>query len=275
MREPPIITLTTDFGLADAYAGVMKGVILSINPRAAIVDISHGVGPQAVLRACFVTQCAWPYFPDGCVHIAVIDPGVGSDRRALVIETPRGLFVGPDNGVLSAALPHEAREAAGDGPSAVPLPDGHLAFTVTNAAYLRPEVSATFHGRDVFAPAAAHLSLGLRPAELGEQVDAVLAYPPLRARRRADGALEARVVHIDPFGNVITDARRSDLPDGLLAVEIAGQRVAGPARTYAEAAGLAAIVGSDGYLEIALPGGSAAAVLGVDIGERALVRPQA
>jgi S-adenosylmethionine hydrolase len=272
MRDPAIITLTTDFALADAYVAAMKGVILSINPRASIVDISHDVRPQSILQACFVTQSAWPYFPDGGVHVAVVDPGVGSDRRALAVETPRGLFVGPDNGVLSSALPDEARPGElGE----IVLPDGYRAFAITNPAYMRSEVSATFHGRDVFAPAAAHLSLGVGPAELGEPVERVVALPPLRAWRRSDGSLEARVLHIDRFGNVITDARREDLPDGRLAVEIAGQRIEGLARTYAEATGLAAIVGSAGFLEVALPGGSAAAALGVDIGDAALVRPRA
>jgi S-adenosylmethionine hydrolase len=271
MRDPAIITLTTDFGLADAYAGAMEGVILSINPRAAIVDISHDVRPQSILQACFVTQSAWPYFPDGCVHVAVVDPGVGSDRRALAVETPRGLFVGPDNGVLSSALPREARPPE---LAEIALPAGYRAFAITNPAYMRSEVSATFHGRDIFAPAAAHLSLGVEPDVLGEPVERVLSHPPLRARRRADGSLEARVLHIDRFGNVISDARREDLPEGRLAVEIAGPRIEGLTRTYADATGLAAIIGSAGYLEIALPRGSAADALGVNIGDAVLVRPR-
>lgn len=275
MSDPAIITLTTDFGLADPYVAAMKGAILSINPGVVIVDISHDVRPQAMLQGCFITQSAWPYFPDGCVHVAVVDPGVGTDRRALVVETPRGLFVGPDNGVLSAALPDEPRKAAGEAssPGAVALPDGYRAHAITNPAYLRPDVSATFHGRDVFGPAAAHFSMGVAARELGDPVDSMLAYPPLRARSRPDGALEARVVHIDRYGNVITDARASELPGGL-AIEIGGRCVEGPVRAYGDAAGLVVVVGSAGYLEVALVGGRAAAALGVDIGEPAIVRPR-
>lgn len=265
-----IITLTTDFGLADPYVAAMKGVILALNPEATIVDVSHAVRPQRLLQGVYLTQAAWPAFPPEAIHVVVVDPGVGSERRALVLETPRGLFVGPDNGVLSSALPEEARPASG--PALVEVPAGCRAFSITNRRYLREPVSATFHGRDVFAPAAAHLSLGVPPEELGEPVDSLLAFPPLRARRCPDGALQARVLHIDRFGNVITDVRADDLPDGAFTVELAGRLVPGPVRTYADASGLAALVGSSGYLEIALPNGSAADALHVDIGDAAVLR---
>jgi hypothetical protein len=250
----------------------MKGVVLTISPGAYVIDISHDVRPQRVLQAAFVTQSAWAFFPDGAVHVAVVDPGVGTDRRALALVTPRGCFAGPDNGVLSAALPDAARPGEGDVAALVSLPDGYRAFTISNPAYRREPVSATFHGRDVFAPAAAHLSIGLSPHELGEPVESMLAFPPLRARRRNDGSLDARVIHIDRFGNVVTDARAADLPDGALAVELAGESVPGLVRTYAEAAGLVALIGSSGYLEVALPAGSAAGALAVEIGDAVLVR---
>ena len=268
----PLITLTTDFGLVDPYVAAMKGVILGLNPQAAVVDVSHEVRPQRLLQAVFITETAWPAFPAGAIHLVVVDPGVGSGRRALVLVTPRGLFLGPDNGVLSAALPEEARPAADEGLASVAVPAGCRAFTITNRRYLREPVSATFHGRDLFAPAAAHLSLGLPPEALGDPVQALLALPPLRARRRRDGALQAQVVHIDRFGNVVTDARVEELPEGTFVVELAGQSVPGPVRTYAEAKGLTALVGSSGYLEVALPNGSAAGALGVDIGDAVLVR---
>jgi hypothetical protein len=270
----PIITITTDFGLADPYAAAMKGAILGLNPRATVVDITHSIRPQRLLQAVFITQAAWPAFPSDAVHVAVVDPGVGSERRAIALVTPRGRFMGPDNGVLSAALPDEGRPSTGEGVSAVELPEGCRAISITNTRYMRQSVSATFHGRDVFAPAAAHLSLGVAPDDLGESVEAILAFPPLRARRCPDGTLQAQVVHIDGFGNAITDVRAQDLPDGAFAVELAGQLVPGPVRTYADATGLAALVGSSGYLEVALPNGSAAAALGVDIGDGALLRPQ-
>jgi S-adenosylmethionine hydrolase len=268
-----IITLTTDFGMADPYVAAMKGVILSIDPEATVVDVSHEVAPQRIAQAVYLTGCAWPHFPPGSIHLVVVDPGVGTERRAIIVEGPRGLYVGPDNGVLSAALPEEARSAArGEGPAAVALPRGYRAFLIAEPRFLRQPVSDTFHGRDVFAPAAGHLSAGVPPGDFGEAVGSLLAMPPIRARRRADGALVGRVVHVDRFGNLVTDVRAEDLPRGRLRVEIAGRTVEGLARTYAEAEGLTCLVGSSGYLEVARPGGSAAASLGVGIDEAVLVR---
>lgn len=271
-EAPPVITLTTDFGLTDSYVAQMKGVILTINARAMIIDISHAMRPQHVVQAAFITQAAWPAFAPGTIHVVVVDPGVGTERRAIALETPRGVFVGPDNGVLSAALPDDARPHAGRGTQPVVLPAGYRAVTITNRRYMREPVSATFHGRDVFAPAAAHLSRGALIDELGAPVERVLALPPLQARRCEDGTIEATVVHIDRFGNIVTDARAEDLPEGPLAVELAGERIPGLVRTYADATALAALVGSSGYLEVALRNGNAAERLGVDIGEQALVR---
>jgi S-adenosylmethionine hydrolase len=265
-----IVTLTTDFGLSDAYVAAMKGVILGINPQATIVDISHDVRPQRVLQAVFLTQSAWPYFPPDAVHIAVVDPGVGTERRALALQTPGGRFVGPDNGVLSAALPDDASSNGDYSTRNARLPAGYRTVAITNERYLRSPVSTTFHGRDVFAPAAAHLSLGVPIEGLGEPVESVLVFPPLRARR-CDEGLRAQVIHIDRFGNVVLDARAQDLPASFT-VAIAGQLVPGPVRSYAEAGGLAALAGSAGYLEIALGNGNAAQALGVDVGGRAVVR---
>jgi S-adenosylmethionine hydrolase len=274
--DPPsdaIITLTTDFGLSDPYVAALKGVILAINPRAILVDITHEVRPQQVMQATFVTQAAWPYFPPGATHLVVIDPGVGTGRRAVALETPRGRFVGPDNGVLSAALPDEARPAGGQKAAPVPLPPEYRAYAISNPRYMLRPVSATFHGRDIFAPAAAHLSLGVPIEELGERLDAIVALPPLRAPRNADGSLVGRVVHVDRFGNAITDIRAEDLPEHEFTVELGRRRVSGLARTYAEATVLSALVGSSGYLEVALRNGSAARELGVEIGDAAALRP--
>ena len=271
--DPPIFTLTTDFGLGDPYVAAMKGVILELNPRAVIVDVSHEVRPQLLAQAVFITQAAWPSFPADAIHLVVVDPGVGSDRHAIALATAHGMFLGPDNGVLSAALPVDGRPATEAGPARVALPQDYRAFAITNRRYLREPVSATFHGRDIFAPAAAHLSLGVPAEELGEQLHTVLALPPIRAGRDQDGTLHAHIVHVDRFGNVITDAPEEDLPANGFAVELAGQTVEGPVHTYAEARGLAALVGSSGYLEVALPNGNAAQALGVDIGDGALVRP--
>lgn len=268
-----IITLTTDFGLADPYVAAMKGVILGINPEATVVDVTHEVAPQRVVQAVYLTGCTWPHFPPGSIHLAVVDPGVGTGRRAIIVEGPRGLYVGPDNGVLSAALPEEARSMArGEGPAAIALPQGYRAFLIAEPRFLRQPVNDTFHGRDVFAPAAAHLSVGVPPGEFGEAVNSMVALPPIRAGRRADGALVGRVVHVDRFGNLMTDVRAEDLPGGGLRVEIGGQTVEGLARTYADAEGLVAMVGSSGYLEVAEPGGSAAASLSVCVGEAVVVQ---
>lgn len=267
--EPAIITLTTDFGTRDSYVAEMKGVILAINRRARMIDITHEVRPQCVAQAAFLTQAAWSSFPPDAVHLVVVDPGVGTARRALALETPRGRFVGPDNGVLSAALPDDRRPRT-EGP--VELPPRHRAIAITNRSYLREPVSATFHGRDVFAPAAAHLSLGVALDELGEPVARIAALPPFRAQPDASGVIQAAVVHIDRFGNAVTDVRRDDLPEGPLDIEIAGRRVSGLVRTYAEAEGLAALVGSSGYLEIALREGNAAQALGIDIGAHVVIR---
>jgi S-adenosylmethionine hydrolase len=270
---PPIITLTTDFGLSDPYVAAMKGAILRISPHARIVDVTHDVAPQRILQALFVTQCAWPFFPREAVHVAVIDPGVGSERCALAIETPHGRFVGPDNGVLSSALADDARPAAGEEPALVALPLGYRAVSITERRYMLEPVSATFHARDIFAPAAAHLSRGLPLEALGEPVERILAFPPLRAQRRADGSLLGQVLHVDRFGNVITDVHSADVPKGDVVIEIGGRAVNGLVRTYIDATGLAAIVGSSGYIEIALAGASAAAELAVALGDQVVLRP--
>ncbi|MGD8795068.1 MAG: SAM-dependent chlorinase/fluorinase, partial [Anaerolineae bacterium] len=157
----PLITLTTDFGLADSYVAAMKGVILSICPEATVVDISHEIRPQAVGQAAYVLSTAVAYFPPGTVHLVVVDPGVGTRRRAVAVQTGRALYVAPDNGVLSLALATHPRKGVAHDPACTAV---HL----TAARYHRPEVSATFHGRDLFAPAAAHLACGAGLEEMGQ-----------------------------------------------------------------------------------------------------------
>ena len=271
----PVITLTTDFGLDDPYVAAMKGVILTISPEATIVDISHAVRPQAIEQGAFLLASAWPYFPHGSIHVGVVDPGVGTERRALAVRTPAATFVGPDNGLLSPALPDEAREAAWghDQPVPVRLPEGYRAVSLTSEAYFRQPVSSTFHGRDIFAPVAAHISLGVALEELGPPVEEVLALAPFRARHQPDGSLRGRVIHIDVFGNLVTDIRCEDLPTEGPTVEVAGRRIVGLSLTYQEDAEIVAVVGSSGYLEIAAPKASAAELLGAALGMPVLVRP--
>ncbi len=273
MSPTAIITLTTDFGLADPYVAAVKGVILSTNRQATIVDISHDVRPQRVEQGAFILAAACPYFPAGTIHVAVIDPGVGSERRALALQTEEALFVGPDNGILSAALPDATREQAEAGGSPVALLAGTRGVALTNERFHRRPVSPTFHGRDIFAPVAAHLSLGMPLEDLGEPADRIVALPPFRASATAGGALVGRVIHIDRFGNIVTDVRRDQLPRVSFQVEVGGRVVAGPATTFSEGTGLIALVGSAGYLEIALRGGDASAELGVDIGQAVRVGP--
>ncbi len=269
-ESAPIITLTTDFGLSDHYVAAMKGVLLSRATSARIVDISHEVRPQAITQAVFVTQCAWPFFPAGTVHIAVVDPGVGTDRHAIAMETPSGWCVGPDNGILSSALPDEARpERAGT----APLPPGLQAFAIMNPAHMLQPVSATFHARDIFAPAAAFLAKGGAARELGEGLSGVVMLPPLRALPDGDSGMCGQVLHIDRFGNLITDIREADLPGLPFVLQIGEREVRGPVATYAAAQGLATIPGSSGYLEVAMTDGSAAVVLGAEVGTQVRLRP--
>ena len=271
----PIITLTTDFGLEGPYVAAVKGAILTINPQVTIVDISHAVRPQAIEQGAFLLASAWPYFPRGSIHLGVVDPGVGTERQALAMRTPAATFVGPDNGLLSPALPDEVREAAWghDQPFPIRLPEGYRAVSLINEAYFRQPVSSTFHGRDIFAPVAAHISLGVPLAELGPPVEEVLGLAPLRARRQPDGSLRGRVIHIDVFGNLVTDVRCEDLAAERPTMEVAGRRIVGLSLTYQEGAEIVAVVGSSGYLEIAAPRASAAELLGAALGMPVLVRP--
>jgi S-adenosyl-L-methionine hydrolase (adenosine-forming) len=181
------ITLLTDFGLKDPYVGVMKGVILSINPDARIVDITHEVEPQDVTEGCFLIDESYPFFNKGSIHVCVIDPTVGSDRRAIAIEHDGHLFVGPDNGLFSRAIDERSR-----------------IYRIENKRYMLKNVSGTFHGRDIFAPAAAHLSLGLKPSALGRKVhDPVLLsdlYPVIKGR-----TLTGKIVRFDRFGNALSN----------------------------------------------------------------------
>jgi hypothetical protein len=271
---PSIITLTTDFGLSEHYVGAMKGVILSINPNATIIDITHDVQPQQVDEGAFLLGQAWPYFPQGTVHVAVVDPGVGGERGALLVATPAGLFVGPDNGVLSAALPDAARPRGYRSiAKPVHLPPGYVAFDVTNPDYTRQPPSPTFHGRDVFAPVAAHLTLGAELDDFGERLSLILALPVPRASRKADGSLAGRVIHIDRFGNLITNVRAVDIGGSDVIVEAGGVVLHGLAATYGDGDDPVALIGSSGYLEIALPLGSAAQLLDADVEMPVTVRP--
>jgi len=266
------IVLTTDFGLEDGYVGVMKGVILGISPRAQIVDLSHQVRPQDVPGAAFLLWTSYRYFPAGSIHLVVVDPGVGGTRRAIAVQTPAATFVAPDNGVLSWVLQDHGLVAPEPGRWPIAGVTLVTAVELTNSRYWRPEVSATFHGRDVFAPVAAHLSLGVPLADFGRPADELYLLPtPVPLLRR--GEVVGRVIHVDHFGNLITNLRPADLsPLQPVELEVRGEVVRGLRRFYAEAEGLGALVGSAGLVEIALTGGSAAKALGAGVGDEVVAR---
>ena len=257
----PIITLTTDFGTRDPFVGAMKGVILGIAPDARLVDLTHEIAPHDVLEGALALEAAAGFFPPGTVHLAVMDPGVGSSRRPLAVAAQGQFFVGPDNGLFSFAL-------AGQGWSAVCL---------EAAAYRPPRVSRTFHGRDVFAPAAAHLALGTPLPNFGRAVTDPVLIPWPTARRQGDG-LVGEVVHADRFGNLVTSVRAADLealgPAEALVVELEGEEVGSIVGCFADipAGGAGALVGGSDRLEIAVREGSAAASTGARRGSRVSVR---
>lgn len=258
---PRMITLLTDFGTRDAFVGIMKGVILGIAPEAQLVDLSHDVPPQDILTGALVLRSATPFFPSGTIHLAVVDPGVGSHRHAVVVETRDALFVGPDNGLLSLATMSE---------SIVQIV--HL----TNAQYFLPRRSHTFHGRDVFAPVAAHLSRGIGPEVLGPAIPAIeqLSLP---AVERTDTQLTGSVIAIDHFGNLVTNITEADLlpfPSETLWVSIGPVQIRGLVTTYAAVSlgTTAALINSWKMLEIAVRNGSAAQQLNAPIGTTVCVR---
>lgn len=266
----PIITLTTDFGAIDPFVGMMKGVILGINPGAVIVDLTHEVPPQDIRSAAFLFDTAYTYFPAGAIHIVVVDPGVGTSRRPLLVTSPSALFVVPDNGLLSYAFAREGGAPPTGQPFAAaeaPLPQGWQAWHLTEARYWRHPVSSTFHGRDIFAPVAAWLSTGIAPSQLGESIDRLTVFAIPRSFRRG-GKLAGAILHIDRFGNLTTNIRQSDLPsEGPIAVEVGRRRIESLSRTYQDGGELVALVGSHGYVEIARRNGSAAQSLGVRVGD--------
>lgn len=262
-----IITLTTDFGLSDAYTAEMKGVILGINPDVTFVDICHTIKPQNVTQAAFVLSTAYRFFPEGTIHIVVVDPGVGSERRAVLLHTPFADFIAPDNGVLSYIVQEVVDKSVTGG--AVKLRQGITAISLTNPVFWRRQVSSTFHGRDVFAPVAAHLSMGTPPADFGEPVNTLVTMPLLYPHKTPSG-LTGHIVHIDNFGNLITNISSQELPGhgDKIGILVGGKRIPGLSRTYSEGTGLLALVGSHGYLEIALKNGNAAGFLGVGTGDQ-------
>lgn len=258
MAQQRIITLTTDFGTRDPYVGVMKGVILGITPEVTIVDITHQVPPQDVWEGAYVIASAIPYFPKNSIHVVVVDPGVGTERRALAVHTESGYYVAPDNGVLSPIFTHEKV-----------LEIVHL----TNRTYWLARVSHTFHGRDVFAPVAAYIARGVPLSALGTpvQLDDVVRLEWPAPQVTDDGAVRGIVVHVDHFGNIVTNIPASllDGPPDAWEFEVGGHRIRGLKQAYAEVAigTPLALIGSNDTLEFSIRQGNAAQTWGVRVGD--------
>lgn len=255
------VTLTTDFGLKDPYVGAMKGAMLSVARDTAIVDITHLVSPGNVLEGAFILLGACGFFPKGTVHVGVVDPGVGSERKPVLVETDNYFFVGPDNGLFSLV----ARELG-----------MKRAIELTNKKFFLPEVSSTFHGRDIFGPVAASLSQGTDPSEFGAELGKIRALDIPRPMTIENG-LSGEVIYVDSFGNLITNIRKEDM-DALgnsgCEVSVAGQTLKGVKKTYSmtsEGTPLA-LVSSSGFLEVAVNSGSASELLKAAVGEAVKVR---
>ncbi len=253
MPTLPIITLTTDFGVQDTYVGEMKGAVLAVCPEARIVDLCHNVAPQDVSAGAFVLESGFAAFPDGTVHLAVVDPGVGTARRAIAVRTRRYCFVAPDNGVLTRALADE------------PIEQAHL---LDNPRYMRPELSPTFAGRDLFGPAAAWIALGTPLESFGPPAGQIHRLDVRRPTLEPGCRIEVPVVRIDRFGNVILDLKPARLDVGRLRVDTPNATVSAVAATYGNApAGEPFLLrNSGGYLEIAVAGASAAEWTGLEVG---------
>ncbi|HEX5884193.1 MAG TPA: SAM-dependent chlorinase/fluorinase [Pyrinomonadaceae bacterium] len=253
----PVITLLTDFGTADYFVGAVKGAILSVNPLAAIADITHEIPPQDLEAAAFTLLASYGTFPQGTIHVVVVDPGVGSTRRPIIVSAGEQFFVGPDNGNFTYIYDRE--------PS-------HQTFHVTAEKYFRRPTSTTFHGRDIFAPVAAALSKGVKPKAFGPPVtDEVRLATPLTPVVQKNGNVEGRIIHIDRFGNCITNITRDIFNDEDATLLVKEKPIQTFRRFYGEDSGspneLFAIWGSAGFLEIAVNNGSAALTLGVKRGE--------
>ncbi len=257
-----LITLTTDFGTSDWFVGTMKGVISGIAPATRIIDITHKVPPGDLVDGAFALSASSPYFPPGTIHVAVVDPGVGSNRRAITLRTKRAIFIGPDNGVLSWAVREEQIEEI---------------RVINNDRWLLNPVSHTFHGRDIFAPVAAHLAAGERFEEAGDPTEDFvrLPWPELST---GDNEVRGEIVYIDRFGNAISNLPSGSFPDELLdtgnITVTCGGRPAPMRRCYTDVplGKSLAIIGSSGLLEIAINGDDFAEQNGIEVGSSVIAR---
>lgn len=257
-RMSGLITLTTDMGMADGYVGAMKGVVLEVNPLATLIDIAHDIPPGDVIHGAFVLSTAIPFYPQGTVHIAVVDPEVGSaDRRPIAVEVAGQYLVGPDNGLFSLLLSGDCR-----------------AVVLTSQAFRLPEVSSTFHGRDIFAPSAGHLSLGAPIEDLGQEIFDPVMLELLTVKDQGD-ELHGSVIHIDRFGNLITNVKPTHLKSRCIdSVRVGELDVSGIKKSYCEVGcgEPLALWGSSSCLEMAVNRGKASERALVGRGARVIVR---
>lgn len=274
----PIFFLT-DFGLSDTYVGVVKAVMLGIAPDATIVDLTHEIPPQDVRAGAFALLTAAPYLPEQAVVLAVVDPGVGTVRRPIAIETGGRVFVGPDNGLLSwvtssATSRPPPPQAGTEEPTGIVRPEnssgertlgaGASGVVLDRPRFWLPTVSASFHGRDLFGPVAAHLAAGTSLVDVGSPTEAIVAIPFPSLARLAD-RVRGEVIHVDRYGNLVTNLTLADLPVEPT-MEVAGERIVGLASHFQSAAPLIAMIGSTGFLEVAVPNGSASSRLQIGVG---------
>jgi S-adenosyl-L-methionine hydrolase (adenosine-forming) len=258
-----IITLLTDFGASDYFVGAMKGVILSVNPHATIVDITHDIPPQDVETAAFNLLSCYRDFPGRTIHVAIVDPGVGSDRRAIVVECAGQLLIGPDNGLFSWICEREK---------------DWTATQITNHKFFRKPISNTFHGRDIFAPVAAALSAGHQPREFGPELTDLVKLPSLESTMPDENTVEGRIIHIDRFGNCVTNFTRQTLESRGASTSwrmtLNDREINSSRKFFAESEPdeVFAIVGSAGFIEVCVRNGSAAKFLNVKRGQSVQLR---
>ena len=256
-----VITLLTDYGTSDYFVAALKGVILAINSHAQIVDLTHGIAPHHIEEGAFTLLAGYVSFPPGTIHVAVVDPGVGSTRRPIVVLSGEHLFVGPDNGLFTYILEKDS--------------DARV-FHLTNEKYFRHPVSNTFHGRDIFAPVAAALSLGVGCEELGHEIADPCRLQPLKPTQLKNGRVKGRIIHIDRFGNCITNFLPLDLPSNEgFCVIVKGKTIRSMRQFFADAHNrekIFCVWGSAGFLEIAAENSSAAKILKVKHGDKVIIR---
>jgi S-adenosyl-L-methionine hydrolase (adenosine-forming) len=242
-----VIALITDFGTKDYFVGAMKGVIFTINPNANIIDITHEIPPHDVQSAGFALGSAYKNFPEKTIFVAVVDPGVGSNRRPIVVETPKYKFVAPDNGLLSFIFNFEK---------------DFRVFRIDNDELFLKPISKTFHGRDIFAPVATHLSMGVKPELVGSEIKDFIKFDLNSPQTIANKRIEGQIIHIDYFGNLVTNLKLEDLPEKF-ELKIRDQTIKKLSQNYSEAGKgeLLLILGSAGFYEVAANQSSAKDIL--------------